>query len=87
MKSELEIFDAKIVKKIHENYKVVVKNKRASKFLNELKDSAKQHEKLLYYKNLLDNGKIKEEDIPQEYVEELRVLYYQEIAELKRKLK
>ena len=86
MKRELENFNEKEIKEIYENYKVRKKLKRNSNFRSDLRKKTKYHENLLHYKNLLDSGKIKEEDIPKEYFEDLRKLYYEEIAELKIKL-
>ena len=89
-KSELKLFDKKTISKIQKNYKanyesLLDKPKEVSTAKIQ-REKLEKHKIMMNYKRLLDLGGIKEEDIPSEYVEELRKVYEREIIDLKRKI-
>lgn len=89
-KSELKSFDKKAINKIQKNYKanyesLLDKPKEVSAAEIQ-REKLEKHKIMMNYKRLLDLGEIKEEDIPSEYVEELRKVYEREIIDLKRKI-
>lgn len=89
-KSELRLFDKKSISKIQKNYKanyesLVDKPKEVSSAEMQ-REKLERHKIMMNYKRMLDLGEIKEEDIPREYVEELRKVYEREIIDLKRKI-
>ena len=89
-KSELKLFDKKTISKIQKNYKanyesLLDKPKEVSAAKIQ-REKLEKHKIMMNYKRLLDLGGIKEEDIPSEYVEELRKVYEREIIDLKRKI-
>lgn len=89
-KSELKSFDKKAINKIQKNYKanyesLLDKPKEVSSAEMQ-REKLEKHKIMMNYKRMLDVGKIKEEDIPSEYVEELRKVYEREIIDLKRKI-
>ena len=91
MKYELLIFNKNKVKYIQKKYKVEpqkdeTKQEKSLSFIEQERIKLETHKKLLAYQNALDEGKIKEEDIPIEYVEKLRKLYEDEIEKIQKKV-
>ena len=82
MKKELEKFDKKTINEIQSKYRIIKKNSK-SNYFDDLRQKTEIYQKALFYKKQLDAGKIEEKDIPSEYVEEIRKIYYDEINKLK----
>ena len=90
-KNELKTFDKKTIAEIQEKYRATYENiddkPKEISFIELEREKTKNHQMLMKYKKLLDSGKIKEEDIPDEYVEKLRKIYEQEIISLNKNIK
>lgn len=85
--NELEKFDKKRIKNIQEKYKVTKIDKVKHNYFDKLKADTKRYQKVIFYMESLDNKKIREEDIPSEYIEEIRERYCEEIRRLERMIK
>lgn len=89
MKSELLKFDKKKVEYIKKKYSITPNNesKVAEHLSNSdiLRKQLEKHKKLLAYMKALDDNRIKEEDIPDEYIGDLKKLYVEKILKLKKK--
>lgn len=87
MKEEIQRLDKKKIEYIQKKYKVNRCYKVDSNLKNEMREQFQRYKMILFYKEGLDSGNIKEEDIPIEYVEEIRKLYQEGILEIQRKIK
>lgn len=81
-KSELFHFSKKKIEKIQSKYKVEQEIEETKNNIQLLREETQRYQKALFYKNALDNEEIKEEDIPIEYVEQIRAIYKEEIARM-----
>ena len=91
MKYELMKFDKKQVKYIQKNFEVKTSKSKQEKvektFIEEEREKNIKYQKLLSLKEGLDSGKLKEKDIPAEYIKDFKKIYEDKIKELYRKSK
>lgn len=84
-------FNKKQVKYIQKNFGVETSKSKQEKvektFIEKEREKNIKYQKLLSLKEGLDSGKLKEKDIPTEYIEDLKKIYEDKIKELYRKSK
>lgn len=82
MKKEIQKINKASIERIQKEFGVKKESKDFNYF-NKLKQKTDIYLKALEYKEKLDEGIIKEEEIPKEYIEEIRKIYYKEILRFK----
>ena len=83
MKKEIQEFNKDTIERIQKEFCVQKESKKLNYF-EELKHKTDIYIKASEYKEKLDKGIIKEEEIPKEYIEEIRKIYYEELSKLKK---
>lgn len=90
MKYELQVFNKNKIESIQKKYNVEISRNKEEQneesYIEKERKKVERHKKILEYKDAFDNEKIKEEDIPEEFKEELRKLYTEKIKEVQRKI-